>query len=312
MTSVVINLLLLSVIFLILGNLGFSMWRRRRRYVYAQPTVAISAITAPAPRAAFLSHAPSTRALSMQQGLPIAVQESQQTPGSAFTLPSSWYTRHRTLLSTGLLLMLFLTLFIQNSLADGAFHGLDQTFSFFSFGQSTSLTIAPQNLPGSAFSNLTVSQRIARVNSADSSQYYNSYQLNNWSWTSCSGISLEEVMNAYGRHLIASDVLQVELNLGVWNTYQGLTGGEKGMAEAANYFGFQANANPPRTLAALLNIANKGFPVIVGVPDHILVVRGGDSNYVYLVDSAPANRTIMTHAAFVSWWNGFSVLITPR
>ena len=57
---------------------------------------------------------------------------------------------------------------------------------------------------------------------------------------------------------------------------------------------------------------DKGFPVIVGIPGHILVVRGGDSNYVYLVDSAPANQTRMTHAEFLSLWNNFSVLFTPQ
>ena len=123
---------------------------------------------------------------------------------------------------------------------------------------------------------------------------------------------MEEVMNSYGRHLIAADVLQVEQNMGVWNTYQGLTGGEPGIAKVANYFGFKADPNPPRTLSALISITNKGFPVIVGIPGHIMVVRGGDSNYVYLADSAPADRTMMTHQQFMSLWNNFSVLLTPQ
>lgn len=119
-------------------------------------------------------------------------------------------------------------------------------------------------------------------------------------------------MNAYGRHFIAADILQVEANLGVWNVYSGLTGGENSIAEAANYFGFKAVPNPPRTLQALLDVANKGFPVIVGIPGHILVVSGGDSNYVYLVDSAPANRKFMTHGEFLAVWDGFTVELVPR
>ncbi len=119
-------------------------------------------------------------------------------------------------------------------------------------------------------------------------------------------------MNAYGRHLIAADVLQVELNMGVWDIYNGLTAGEPGIASVANYFGFKADPQPPRTVDALISVTNKGFPVIVGIPGHILVVRGGDSNYVYLVDSAPANQTRMTHAEFLSLWNNFSVLLTPQ
>ena len=119
-------------------------------------------------------------------------------------------------------------------------------------------------------------------------------------------------MNAYGRHLIAADMLQVELHMGVWNTYDGLTGGEPGVAKVANYFGFKASPNPPRTLTDLITVTNKGFPVIVGIPGHILVVRGGDNNYIYLVDSAPANRTFMTHTDFLSIWDNFSVLLTPQ
>ena len=143
-------------------------------------------------------------------------------------------------------------------------------------------------------------------------QYFTDCQWQVWSYASCSGISLEEVINAYGRHFIAADVLQVEQNLGVWDTYDGLVGGEPAMAKVANYFGFKASPNPPRTLKDLIYTANKGFPVIVGMPGHIFVVRGGDSNVVYVVDSAPANRTVLTYQEFTSIWNGFSVLITPQ
>src|SRR5205085_607444 len=106
------------------------------------------------------------------------------------------------------------------------------------------------------------------------------YQYSVWSYSSCSGISMEEVMNSYGRHYIASDVLQVEQNLGVWDSYDGLTAGEPGMAKAAASFGFQTDPHPPRTLADLITVTNRGFPVIVGSPGHILVVKGGDANYV--------------------------------
>jgi predicted double-glycine peptidase len=70
--------------------------------------------------------------------------------------------------------------------------------------------------------------------------------------------------------------------------------------------------NPPRTLNDLIAVANKGSPVIVGIPGHIMVVRGGDSTYVYLADSSLANRTQMTHQDFLSIWNKFSVLLIPQ
>lgn len=220
----------------------------------------------------------------------------------------SMYRRWRTLVSAGFLLMVLLTLFVQSGLADGAFQSIRQGIISLTVSQHVSAFDFNTSLPPLPFS---ASSRIVRVDSADRSQYYTDYQWHVWSYSSCSGISLEEVMNAYGRHLIAADVLQVELNMGIWDVYNGLTGGERGMAEAANYFGFKAAPNPPRTLQDLISVTNKGFPVIVGMPGHIFVVRGGDSNYVYVVDSSPANRTMMTRQGFQSIWTGFSVLILP-
>ena len=240
----------------------------------------------------------------MQEGVVVGIEQLQSL--STFTLPSSWYSRRRTLVSIGFLIMVFLTLFVQSGLADGALKDLNQSFSLLSNFQTQDIHASSHPL------SLTASTRIVRVDSAARNQYYTDYQWQAWSYASCSGIAMEEVMNAYGRHLMAADVLQVELNMGVWDTYNGLTAGEPGIARVANYFGFKADPQPPRTLDALISVTNKGFPVIVGIPGHILVVRGGDSNYVYLVDSAPDNRTSMTHADFLSLWANFSVLLTPQ
>ena len=240
----------------------------------------------------------------MQEGVVVGIEQPQSL--STFTLPSSWYSRRRTLVSIGFLIMVFLTLFVQSGLADGALKDLNQSFSLLSNFQTQDIHASSHPL------SLTASTRIVRVDSAARNQYYTDYQWQVWSYASCSGIAMEEVMNAYGRHLMAADVLQIELNMGVWDTYNGLTAGEPGIARVANYFGFKADPQPPRTLDALISVTNKGFPVIVGIPGHILVVRGGDSNYVYLVDSAPDNRTSMTHAHFLSLWANFSVLLTPQ
>jgi hypothetical protein len=248
-----------------------------------------------------------TAVLLLQDGTVIGVKKTRSP--FVFSLPASWYRRRRTLVSIGLLIMLLLTLFIQSGLADGAMQGIRQGFALLNIKQQTSAyDLSTSSLPLDG----TASGRIIRVDSAVRSQYYSDYQWRAWSYASCSGIAMEEVMNAYGRHLIAADVLQVEANLGVWDVYNGLTGSENGIAEAANYFGFKVVPNPPRTLQDLIDVANKGFPVIVGIPGHILVVRGGDSNYVYLVDSAPANRKFMTHGEFLAVWNGFSVELVPR
>ncbi|HEY6542753.1 MAG TPA: C39 family peptidase, partial [Ktedonobacteraceae bacterium] len=196
----------------------------------------------------------------------------------------------------------------QSGLADGALQQLANGLGFNPSQHLASFDIntALPPLPFSATAN------VVRVDSAARNQYYTDYQWQVWSYSSCSGISMEMVVNAYGHNYIASDFLQKEADLGVWNVYQGLTGGEPAIAQTAAYFGFKALPNPPRTLQALIYTVNKGYPVIVGNPGHIMVVRGGDDNYIYVADSSPANRTAMTHAQFLDWWDGFSVVLVPR
>jgi hypothetical protein len=296
MLSAVITALLLCVMLLVIASLIINSLRERRRHIRSL---------------AIQGHLPShpldhhvKMILYMQEGVVVGVEKPAPLP--VFTHSSSWYGRHRTLVSISFLVMIFLTLFIQSGLADGALQNLGKSFSIFSNYQSSDIKALAHPLP------FTASVRLVRIDSAIRSQYYSDYQWRVWSYSSCSGISMEEVMNAYGRHYIAADVLQVEQNFGVWDTYNGLLGGEPALAKVANYFGFKASPNPPRTLKDLINVVNKGFPVIVGMPGHIFVVRGGDSNYVYVADSSPANRTVLSYQDFTSIWNGFSVLITPQ
>lgn len=296
MLSAVITALVFIVMLLLVASFLVGASRERRRH--------LRSLAKQAQERSQPSDLQVTAILQLQDGSVIGVKKTRSP--FVFSLPTSWYRRRRTLVSVGLLLMLLLTLFLQSGLADGAMQGIKQEFALLNIKQHTSAYDLSTSSLG------TASSRIIRVDSADRGQYYSDYQWRVWSYASCSGIAMEEVMNAYGRHFIAADILQVEANLGVWNIYSGLTGGENSMAEAANYFGFKAVPNPPRTLQALLDVANKGFPVIVGIPGHILVVRGGDSNYVYLVDSAPANRKFMTHGEFLAVWDGFTVELVPR
>jgi hypothetical protein len=299
MLSAVITALLFIVMLLIVASFIVSALREHRRHLQTIATQALDLSQPPDRRV--------TAVLLSQNAAAVGIQK----PSSPFmfSLPTSWYRRRRMIVSVGFLFMLLLALFLQSGLADGALQGISHGFGLLNFTQHTSafdLSTTSQPLNG------TASSRIVRVDSGDRRQYYTDYQWRVWAYSSCSGISMEEVMNAYGRHLIAADVLQVEANLGVWNTYEGLTGGEAGIAQTANYYGFKVVPNPPRTLQDLINVTNKGLPVIVGIPGHILVVRGGDSNYVYLVDSAPANRTILTHQQFLNLWDNFSVELVPR
>jgi hypothetical protein len=307
MSSALITVLLFGAVLLIITGFIVSVLLERRRNLQV---LAHQRQIHPS------TNRRTTVLLHPQDGLMVyAEMPPQASPAASssswFQLPSAWYTRRGTLVSLSFLIMLLLTLFVQSGLADGALQNISRTFSFLSSTESTDYLTAAQLQAQAQGASLTASQRIVRVDSAAEDQYYNTYQWDVWSFSSCSGIAMEEVMNAYGKHLIAADVLQVEQNLGVWNTYSGLTAGEKGIAEAAAYFGFKASPNPPRTLSALIATANKGYPVIVGVPDHILVVRGGNNAYVYLVDSAPADQTVVTYAQFMNEWNNFSVVLTP-
>ena len=301
MLSAAITALLFVVMLLIVASFIIGALRERQRHLLSQAAQKQNSSQFKVPRQQV------TGVLQFQDGSVVGLEK----PHSPFhiSLPTSWYRRRRTIVSFGLLLMVVITLFAQSGLADGALQGLRRGIALLDFTQHTSaFDLSTSTLPLDG----TASSRIIRVDSAIRRQYYTDYQWNVWSWSSCSGISMEEVMDAYGRHLIAADVLQVESDLGVWDTYNGLTGGEAGIAKAASYFGFRAVPNPPRTVQDLIAVANKGFPVIVGVPGHILVVRGGDSNNVYLVDSAPADCTIMSRAEFANWWDNFSVELLPN
>jgi hypothetical protein len=245
--------------------------------------------------------------VGVEKPLPVEVTQKLSVVVPSAHLPQSWYNKRRTVVSLGLLLMVAIGLLVETGGAGDVLYTLTRGMNLTSLQASgTDLQTSFQPLPFSA------SARIERVDSALRDQYYSDYQYQVWSYSSCSGISLEEVMNAYGRHYIAADVLQIEQNMGVWDTYNGLTGGEPAMARTAAYFGFKTNPNPPRTLADLITVTNRGFPVIIGSPGHIMVIKGGDANYVYVVDSSPANRQVMTHDQFMAFWDGFSVLVTPN
>ena len=307
MLSAVITALLLCVMVLIIGSLGISALRKRNRQMLAQAAQATDAQESTQPL-----NRRVTVVLQLQDGVLVGVEKPAPVP--VLTLPSSWYVRHRKVLSVGLLLMLLLALFVQSGLADGALQDLGKGIgiSFLSYSQPIDFHIVAHTAP------VTASMRLVRVDSSDRNQYSSDYQWQVWSYSSCSGIAMEMVMNAYGRNLIASDVLQVELNLGVWSPYAGLLK-DAGIAMTANYFGFNTDASHSRTLQDLITISNKGSPIIVSVRDsyyypagHIFVVRGGDSQYVYIADSSRVDFQRMSEAMFLGMWQGFSAILTPR
>ncbi|HEY0754075.1 MAG TPA: hypothetical protein VGD98_08955 [Ktedonobacteraceae bacterium] len=304
MSSAIVTAVLITLMFLIVGSFIFSAWLARQRHMreLGEQDVDMGRTTG---RMMVMVQLMDGSLVGIENQMPVnATNKLPQIIPSAH-LPHHWYNQQRSIVSIGLLIMLLIGVLIQTGAAGEVFQTIQTISKQAEQTYGTGIQPAFQPLAFSA------SSRIVRVDSAAANQYSTLYQYQVWSYSSCSGISMEEVINSYGRHYIASDVLQVEQNMGIWDSYSGLTAGEPGMARLANYFGFQTSSTPPRTLADLIAVANKGYPVIVGSPGHILVVKGGDATYVYLVDSAPANRTALTHNQFMAFWDGFSVLVMP-
>lgn len=305
MSSAIVTAILIVLMLLIVGSFVFSAWLARRRHMRAVEVQQVEAGSSTG-RMMVMVQLMDGSMMGVENQFPAHMTNKLPSVVPSAHLPHHWYNQRRSMVSLGLLLMVFIGVLIQTGTAGDFLSTLTRNISSSAVQISgTGIQTVFQPLPYSA------SARIVRVDSAAADQYSTQYQYSVWSYSSCSGISLEEVMNSYGHHYIASDVLQVEQNLGIWDSYNGLTAGEPGMARAAASFGFVANANPPRTIHDLITVANRGYPVIVGSTGHILVVKGGDDTYVYLVDSAPANRVAMTYAQFTAFWNGFSVLVTP-
>lgn len=306
MLSAVMTALLPVVMLLIIASMILSVWREYRRHKQ---------------KCATSLHLPShpldrhvTAILRVQEGVVVGVEE----PDRGFVLPGSWYRRRRTLVSLSFIVMILFALLVQGSLAEGPLlHGPLQVLTQglgFTFLSKTN-TPVQQTVHTVA---MTASMRVVRIDSAARSQYYTDYQWQVWSYSSCSGIAMATVMNAYGRHLIAADVLQRELDLGVWNVQLGLLR-EDGIALTASTYGFNTDWGHGLTLQDIIKISNRGAPVIVSVRNatyypggHIFVIRGGDSQYVYIADSSLQDFQRMTIPVFLGMWQGFSAVLTPR
>ena len=304
MSSVIVMLLLFVVMLLIISSYLIGIVLEKRRYKRA---LGSEACLTP-----YTLDRHNAGILPLQTSNIMSVTESKLEP--LFTLPASWYNRRRTFVSLGFLTMVLLTLFVQSGLAGGTIQTITKKLELTLLRKSSPTDIHSIAHPIS----LTASARLMRIDSADRNQYYTDYQWQTWSYSSCSGFAMVMVMNSYGRHLIAADVLQQEANLGVWDVNLGLLQ-DDGIGMTAAYYGFDNDTSHSRTLQDIIAIASKGKPVIVSVRDnyyfpggHIFVVRGGDGQYVYIADSSPGNFKRMSYAMFQDMWQGLSVVLTPR
>jgi len=163
------------------------------------------------------------------------------------------------------------------------------------------------------------SKALVRLNQMSVDQYQSQGEFNQWAASACSAASMTEVINAYsGHHFRVTDILKVEANLHQITPELGLLQ-PSGIDATVDRFGFQATHLNNPSLDEVIKIANQGRPVIVSFPPsaivpggHILVIRGGNSDQVYLADSSILNQTSMSRSNFLSLWRGFAVVVTPK
>ncbi len=219
---------------------------------------------------------------------------------------TNWTTTIITLVA-----IFLLSLYLLNGLLPS--HPLIGLVPFYSNTSSTSSTSSGQNAPEM----YGASAALARLGQLDPAQYETAAQYNTWAMSACSAASMTEVINAYGHHYRIIDILKVESQLGEITPTLGLTesiGIQRTMAQ----FGFQTTWGNNLSLDQVINIANHGRPVIVDFPPskyaggHLLVLIGGNANYVYLADTSSFDRHSLTRAQFMQWWAGFSAIATPQ
>ena len=299
MISVVGIVVSLVLIVLMIGNLYSSALRACRR----QKNVQVAGARARGTQGLVL--------VQTRQGMMVSAREPVSR--SPLVLPPSWYSRLRIYVSLGLLLMVMATFFIQRSLADGTLQSLSKELTVFSASQFNTNDIQT----ASHVTTLNVSRQLVRISQLDPAQYNSQAEWSTWAYSACSTASMTEVFDAYGRNYRITDVLKVESQIGAITPQMGLLD-PSGIQQTAAQFGFKTDWGNSWSLDRVINTANSGKPVIVGFPPdryaggHLLVVIGGDSNYVYLADSSSWNHRMLTHDQFLQWWAGYAAVVTPK
>lgn len=160
------------------------------------------------------------------------------------------------------------------------------------------------------------SKVLERISQLDPGQYSSPEEYKTWRDSTCSAAAMTEVINAYGHHYRLTNILHVEARLGEITPALGLME-PVGIDRTVARFGFTTWWLTRPSLAQVIYVANHGRPVIVGFPPsrwaggHLLIVIGGNSNYVYTADSSSLNMQIVTHRYFLQYWRGFAVVVRP-
>jgi hypothetical protein len=179
-------------------------------------------------------------------------------------------------------------------------------------------TVSHPTFPGL----IQASQSLVRINQLDAAQYNSTQEYGTWAYSACSAASMTEVINAYnayyhtGKQYRITDILKVESGIGAISSDLGLLE-PTGIDRTVAHFNFQVTWLKNPSLNDVINTANGGRPVIVNFPPdrwsggHLLVVRGGNRDYVYLADSSRLNMQAMARATYMKYWAGFAAVMTP-
>jgi hypothetical protein len=169
---------------------------------------------------------------------------------------------------------------------------------------------------------INAASALVRINQLDPLQYNSTQEYSTWAYSTCSAASMTEVINAYnayyhsGPQYHVTDILRVEMAVHEITPDLGLLE-PVGIDRTVAKFHFKATWLKNGSLNDVIKIANQGRPVIVGFPParwaggHILIVKGGDAQNVYLADSSRLNMQVMSRAQFTKYWAGFAVVIEP-
>ncbi|MBE3561392.1 MAG: C39 family peptidase, partial [Ktedonobacteraceae bacterium] len=174
------------------------------------------------------------------------------------------------------------------------------------------------NSPAAQFSGLSgASKALMRVGQLEPGQYASPDEYKVWAYSACSAAAMTEVINAYGHNYRITDILRVEIRVKAITPELGLLE-PSGIDRTVSQFGFKTVWLKQPSLDDVIKIANDGRPVIVSWPPerwaggHILVLRGGNAQNVYLADSSKLNYQVMSRARFSQLWAGFSVVVVPK
>lgn len=164
----------------------------------------------------------------------------------------------------------------------------------------------------------SASKKVVHVAQMDPSQYNSTDEYNTWAASACSAVSMTVVIDAYGYNYRVTDILKVEVAQHAIDPDLGLLE-PAGINRTVAQLGFKTLSMNKAPLDSLIAVANSGWPIIVDFPPglhwpggHILVVTGGDSNNVYLADSAPSNLPSVSHDRFMQDWGGMALVVMPN